>query len=93
MATQFQFADLVFCTLKKTKKSRCEIVKNLCKSAALNGYKFMTLDGGFVISYDFAKRNIAKLHLHCSRFFSREECGKLCAGKLISNELYDKLMN
>lgn len=88
MEQKIYLSDFVFCTLKKQSK---DIVKDLFVSAAVNGYKIMRFGDGFIASYDFAKKSLKKLRLHCSRFFSENDLEDMRQNKLISQERFDAL--
>lgn len=88
MERKIYLSDYVFCTLKKQSK---DIVKELFVSAALDGYKIMRFQEGFIASYDFAKKSLKKLRLHCSRFFSENDLEDMRQNNLISQELFESL--
>ena len=88
MERNIYLSDYVFCTLKKQSR---EIVKELFISAALNGYNIMRFGDGFIASYDFAKKNLKKMRLHCSRFFSENDLADMRQNNLISQERFDSL--
>lgn len=88
MEAKIYLPDFVYCTLKKRRE---DTVKNLFVSAATNGYKIMRFGDGFIASYEFAKKSIKNLRLHCSRFFSENDLIDMRENNLISQEQFNVL--
>lgn len=88
MEAKIYLPDFVFCTLKR---HRADTVKNLFIAAAKSGYKIMCFDDGFIASYDFAKKSIKSLRLHCSRFFSENDLIDMRENNLISQDQFNAL--
>lgn len=88
MDAKVYLPDFVFCTLKKHRK---DVVKELFISAAISGYKIMPFKDGFIASYEFAKKSIKNLRMHCSRFFSENDLADMRDNNLISQERFNAL--
>ena len=88
MEAKIYLPNFVYCTLKR---HRADTVKNLFVSAALGGYKIMPFEDGFIATYEFAKKSIKMLRLHCSRFFTENDLVDMARNNLISQEEFNTL--